>query len=84
MRTIERKIKETVSPEMLEQAKSLRHLATLIESGKAVAVAYAWVEDEDGSNVSVSTFCGDYGKMTLMGEVTMLQAKLIRSIEDSD
>lgn len=84
MRAIERKINETVSPEMLEQAKSLRHLATLIEGGTAVAVAYAWVEDEDGNNVSQSTFCGDYGKMTLLGEVAMLKDRLIGAIANRD
>lgn len=84
MRVIEKKVGESVSPEMLQQAKNLRNLATLVEGGTAVAVAYAWVEkDEDGYNCH-STFCGDTARYTLAGVVSVLSTRLSVVIGEND
>jgi len=80
MRVIEKKVGEGVSPEMLQEAKNLRNLATLIESGTVVAVAYAWVEKEGEALVTDSTFCGDRGHTTLIGAVTLMKHRLSMAI----
>lgn len=82
MRTIERKVGESVSPEMLQEAKNLRNLATCIESGLYVAVAYAWVEKDGEGLATQSTFCGDRGHTTLMGAVSMMKHRLAKAIDD--
>lgn len=84
MRTIERKVGEAVSPEMLQQAKNLRNLATLVEGGTAVAVAYAWVEQTENGYDCHSTFCGDNARYTLAGVVNVLSTRLSAVIGEND
>lgn len=85
MRVIEKKVGDSVSPEMLQEAKNLRNLATLIEGGNAIAVAYSWVaKDNNGVDLNTgNTFCADHGKYTLLGVVTALQVALASGINDA-
>lgn len=85
MRTIERVIGESVSPEMQQEARNLRNLATLIEGGNAVAVAYAWVA-KDENTVSLTTnhtWCGDTGSMQMLGAVALMQVRLAQAVDDA-
>jgi len=76
MRVIEKKVGKSVSPEMLDMAKNLRNLATLVEGGTCVAVAIAWLQTSDDGHTAHNTFCADNGRYTLMGAVSVLQNKL--------
>lgn len=82
MRVIERAVGEGVSEDMLQEAKNLRLLATLIEGGTCVGVAFAWVQTKEGDNDlhAFSNFCGDKGCYTILGAVSVLQHKLARAV----
>jgi hypothetical protein len=83
MRVIEKVVGENVSAEMIQEAKNLRNLATLVEGGTVVAVAYAWVEKDGEGLATQSTFCGDRGHTTLMGAVSMMKHRLAKAIDDA-
>lgn len=85
MRVIEKKVGEAVSPEMLQEAKNLRNLASLVEGGNAVAVAYAWVAKE-GNSVNLDTnhtWCADAGSMSMLGVVSLMQTRLAIAIDNA-
>lgn len=84
IRKIERKVGETVSPEMMQEAKNLRNLATLIEGGTAIAVAYAWVQKDKDVAVPYSTFCGDDCGMVLLAAVVLLQRKISNGLVENE
>lgn len=84
MRVIEKKVGESVSPDMLNMAKNLRNLATLVEGGTCVAVAIAWILVEDKGPTPNETFCGDEFGTTLLGATSLLQHSLAKAIYDDD
>lgn len=67
-------INPNVSEYMLEQASTLRTLASLIESGVCVGIASAWVTKPEGETEICRghTFSSDTAAVTLIGEVALL------------
>lgn len=82
--TIERKVGEAVSPEMLQEAKNLRNLAASIENGTAVAVAYTWVSTADAVAQTYSTFNADSHCFTLLGSVSVMHTKMSTQMATPD